>query len=208
MNAGYLSYIALIVTAILHWSGWRGVADDRFSNRQIALFLCLWFACSLVCWKSGIGSGTLVYLPLMLLVSVVWASASALHERVSMVAFGMLLGAVYSLIERIHAVDPFLLFVHPLFHPALIVAALTVGYSRKGVVQLAIVSVALIVNDTYMAMFYQEYTTPELGSRSFQDEWWLAAGLTRMSSWMYGGLWASANAAAGKLLRIKGGRRT
>ncbi|WP_199614974.1 hypothetical protein [Paenibacillus alkalitolerans] len=179
MNPGYLSYIAITLTAILVWSGWKSVVTGGFSGRGAYLFLLGWIAGSLLGWESFRGAGTFVYAPLLSLTAFVLSSSMQWNERFSIFSFALLLAAVNSLIELINHVDPFVLAIHPALHPVFVTAALAVTYSRNGKVQLALVSLALLIKDAYIALLYREFTPPVFGGRAFQDEWWMAAALTR-----------------------------
>lgn len=206
MNEGYFSYIAVTLTAILVWTGWGGLVSSGFSGKSVTAFLLLWIAFSFVRWNAFEASGTFVYIPLLLLFLYAAASASW-SERFSIVSFGMLLAAVHSLIELINLIDPFVLFVHPLLDPAFVVSVLSVAYSRKGNVQLALIAFALIMNDVYMALLYKEYIAPVFGGRVFQDEWWMTAAMTRATALIYTFLSVYAFSAIQKLLKMRSRNR-
>jgi hypothetical protein len=182
MNPGITAYIAITIAAILIWSGWGSLLCGGFSSRGAGRFLFCWLIGSLAVWRIDGAQGTLVYCALFLLIIAVLASRTQKlqwSEKLSLLSYGLLLGAVYSLMELIRMVDPYMLAVHPALSPQLVVASLAVIYSRQGRIQLAQISLALIAKDIYLAVLHREQAVPVLGGGVFQDQWWIAAASAR-----------------------------
>ncbi|HZG85224.1 YphA family membrane protein [Paenibacillus sp.] len=199
MNPGYLSYIALTLSLILVGFGFRAHAIGRSSAWSAASFSAAWIVAAAVDWNVGAASGTLVYAPLLALIAAGFAAEPlGLKESASALTFGLLLGALYSLVELVESVDPLIIAVHPSVDPALLTTALVVCFTHRPALQFALVSIAAIVNDAYMAMLYAEWQTPYFGGRAFQDAWWLCAFSVRLAT-------VAAGAAAAALRR--GGSR-
>jgi len=195
MNPGYLSYIALTLSLILIGFGFRTHAIGRSSAWSAAAFSAAWIASAAVDWNVGAAAGTLVYAPLLALIAFGFAAEPlSLKDGASALTFGLLLGALYSLVELVEAVDPLVIAVHPSVDPALLTTALVVCFTHRPALQFALVSIATIVSDAYMALLYAEWQTPYFGGRAFQDAWWLCAFSARFAS-------AAAGAASAALRR-------
>lgn len=183
MNAGFLSYIVLTLSFILANFGWRRQAIGSATVRAFRWFCFGWIAAVAWHWHLPSGyEGTLAYVPLLALAAIGLRSAGSGRESVSALAYALLLGAVASLVQLFEALDPLMIVLHPFFDPLIVLWTLTICYTRSAPLQLAMLSVGLLLNDAYMAFMYQAWERPFFGDRSFQDAWWVSAFAVRAAA--------------------------
>jgi len=182
MNPGFLSYILLTLSLIFIGFGWKPHAIGGASARAALWFCLCWIVAAAVVWHAGAWSGTLAYAPLAALAAFALRSPLPGKDAATALAFGCLLGAMYSLVQLVERVDPLAIVLHPTVDPLLLIALLAVCYTRRASIQFALLSVALIVNDAYMALLYAEWQPAFFGGRAFQDGWWAAATAVRCAS--------------------------
>jgi hypothetical protein len=174
MNPGYLSYIAITLSVILMSFGWRAQAIGNASVRAALWFCSGWLLSIILHWElASVFAGTCVYVPLLAL-TVAALKNAPLRDTASVLSFSLLLGSVLSLIQLVEAIDPFVIVLHPILDPLLILCLLVVCYTRSPMLQFVMVSVSLVVNDSYMALMYKEWEHAFFGDRSFQDAWWMS----------------------------------
>ncbi|MCI3920267.1 hypothetical protein MO973_08475 [Paenibacillus sp. TRM 82003] len=190
MNSGFLSYIVLTLSFIFASFGWKAQAIGTASLRAFRWFCAAWIASVVLHWDAGGMAGTFAYAPLLVLATLGFREAAKPkpREAASAVAYGLLLGAVYSLVQLVETIDPLMIALHPFLDPLIVLWALTIGYTRSALLQLALLSLALILNDAYMALLYQRWERPYFGDRSFQDGWWAAAFALRAGTLLLAGL--------------------
>ncbi|WP_309118671.1 hypothetical protein [Paenibacillus sp.] len=182
MNPGFLSYILLTLSLILICFGWRSHAIGGASARAASLFCLGWIAAAAVDWKAGAWAGTAAYAPLLALAALGLVSPFSRKDAAAALSFGCLLGAIFSLVQLVERVDPLAIVLHPTVDPVALIALLVVCYTRRAAAQLAMLSIALVVNDAYMALLYARWQPPFFGGREFQDAWWVAAASARVLS--------------------------
>ncbi|HZG57483.1 YphA family membrane protein [Paenibacillus sp.] len=182
MNAGFLSYIILTLSLILIGFGWRAQAIGNGSGKAAAVFCLAWIVGAASDWRYGGATGTFVYVPLLALGAHAVRTSSSWKETASIASFGCLLGAVFSLVQLLETLDPLVIVLHPSLDPVLLVGLLVAAYVRMPAAQLALLSIALVVNDVYMGSLYAEWQPAALGDREFQDAWWLGAATARAAT--------------------------
>lgn len=174
MNPGYLSYILLTLSLILVCFGWRTHAIGSASARSAALFCMVWVVCAAAQWRAFGVSGTGALLPAAILAATALRSAPR-KEAATALTYGFLTGAVYSLIELLQRMDPLMVVLGTGIDPAAAACVMAAACARKPMLQLAVLSIALIVNDVYAECLYAGRSPASFGDREFQDVWWGAA---------------------------------
>jgi hypothetical protein len=197
MNPGFLSYILLTLSLILIGFGFRQPAIGEGSARAALWFCLAWIAAAALDWRAGGWSGTLTYAPLLALAASALTSPFGAKDAATALSFASLVGAIFSLVQLVERLDPLAIALHSALDPIVLTAILVVCYTRRASTQLALLSIALVVNDAYMALLYAEWRPARFGGREFQDAWWLTAVTTRAMS-------VAANAALDKARRESG----
>lgn len=184
MNPGYLSIILMVVTLILFASGWKDFIIRGITNKVILLFFIFWLIGMRLPIVFPFGQIHLnVVVLCVVILWVFWRSHGNLY-RLHLLSIGVLLGSVtFFLLETIH-LTPFLVIVNQDTTIALIVAVLVSFMTRNAAVQLAVVSMGLLLGDAYFRYLHREHLGIQLGTLAFQDVWWLSVFLTRGISLM------------------------
>lgn len=207
MNPGYVSYVLWTVGVILSWSGWHlALAGDQ-PVKRMWWFFGLWLLSANVFWSlpSGWG-GSFALVPLLILLWIEFREMRNRSELASVCSFGLLVGAVFALVQLLDRIDPMVIVLHDRLDPVLAAAALAVCYGRNARVQLTLLTVALIVGDTYLAWLFRAHEPAIVGGRSFQDMWWTTVAAARLMSAVVQ-FATSAYTRLHRLLRIRRTRR-
>ncbi len=175
MNPGFLSYILLTLSLIVIVFGFRQPAIGDGSTRAAMWFGFAWIAAAAFEWRIDAWSGTLTYVPLLALAAFALIEPYSAKDAATALSFACLVGAIYSLIQLVERIDPLAIAVHPEIDPVVLCAVLIACYTRRASLQLALLSIALVVNDAYMALLYASFRPAYFGGREFQDAWWLSA---------------------------------
>ncbi|HZG78789.1 MAG TPA: hypothetical protein VEZ72_23250, partial [Paenibacillus sp.] len=163
MNPGFLSYILLTLSLILIVFGWRQPAIGGGTTRAALWFGLAWIAAAAIDWRVGGWSGTLTYAPLLALAASALTSPFAAKDAATALSFACLVGAIFSLVQLVERLDPLAIALHPGLDPVVLTALLVVCYTRRPSMQLALLSIALVVNDAYMALLYSEWQPARFG---------------------------------------------
>jgi len=117
----------------------------------------------------------------VLIVYVIWRAHGWLY-KLHIVSAGALLGSIsFFMLETIHLVPGWILGGTEL-SMALLIGALVSGLTRLPAVQLAVVSIGLLLAELYCGYLHRDYIGIQLGFPAFQDRWWLTVYTTRVCS--------------------------
>ncbi|MBD2861332.1 hypothetical protein [Paenibacillus oceani] len=183
MNAGFLSWILILVTFILLASGWKTFLLRGVSYQAILTFFAAWCVASRFDVSMGKGwavNGVIV--PLLILIgAALWRQRSFLGGLHGL-SFGLFLASVYYLLKHMGDIDPFFLPSRVTFGAALILALLAAILVRKPEDQIACLSFALLCGSALYGYVHKGQSAMPFAGLPFQDEWWLAVGSARLMS--------------------------
>lgn len=174
MNAGYLSYVLLIVTIILLSFGWKENLVGSLSRNRIAVFF--------VCWISGwfytipVGADILiqgVYLGVVAVLIYTFRRVTFVHG-VYLFTAGALGGVISYCLHVLYRIDPVMIVHDPALDIALVIGVIASLASRSVWQQAMVWSLACVASEVISVMAGE---INHLGSGFFQDDWWVA-GLT------------------------------
>lgn len=178
MNPGYLSYILMSVTFIFVVSGWKDVWLRAISHRAVVLFIALWIVFCSVYVPLGRLDVNLACLLLLAAISTVLRQSGP-YVAAHVLCVGVMLGAFTFLLRETERLSPAFLIVQPDLDAALLLALGIMLFYRQPKLQIAAVSLALLVGGALMLYTHRKAPVLRLGSLRFQDDWWLTVCLTR-----------------------------
>ncbi|PZE21964.1 hypothetical protein [Paenibacillus xerothermodurans] len=179
MNAGYLSLLFLVVSLILLASGWKDLLVRGITTKVILLFFVCWIASmqlSLVLPGARIGLWVVV---LFAVIACVVYRCRGRLLKLNILSVGMLLGSVsFFLLETIHLL-PSIMIGSTELSMALLIGLLVSAIFRSASVQIAVVSLGLLIGESLFRLAHREHMAFHLGSAVLQDRWWLTIYTTR-----------------------------
>jgi len=183
LNAGFISYILIVITLILISFGWKTHTLRQISLQTSLFFIILWVILSNVQWSARDASGgTFVFIAIaFLLFALLWKKTIQFHF-LSMFTFSLLLCTLCVMIQFVETIYPMSVIFHSDIDPLVAVVLLILLYSNNITIQIIMVSITLVLVDIYWALLYMEWSSPGLGSRYFQDKWWVTMYFVRISS--------------------------
>jgi hypothetical protein len=182
MNPGYLSIVLLVVSLILFASGWTDFLMRGITSKVILLFFISW----LVTMEGQITLehahiGLWIAVPALASIAIVVRSSGIMH-RLHIVSAGLLLGSVtFFLLETIHLI-PSLLLGSVELTMALLSGLLISALIKLPAVQLAVVTIGLLLGEAYFRFVHKDLIGFQLGTADLQDRWWLTLYVTRLVS--------------------------
>lgn len=179
MNAGYLSFVLIVVSLILFASGWKDIIIRGIAHSSLLLFFVAWFL--LFHWSFE-WNGVRIYgtAPLLLAVSVIVFSRSyESFQRLHALSVGLLIGSVYFFLrETLHLIPALILYSNTVTI-ACIAGGLAAFTLRRPTVQIAAVSLGLVTGEGMYAYSHHNQAYVGLGGAAFQDLWWLTVFAAR-----------------------------
>lgn len=182
MNPGYLSLLLMVVTLILFASGWKDLLVRGITSKVILLFFISWFiATKFSLTLKGGKINFCIAVLCILIICVLWRAHGWLY-RIHILSAGALLGSIYFfMLETIHLVPAWIMGSTEI-SMALLIGALVSGLTRLPAVQLASVSIGLLLAELYRGYMHRDFAGFQLGFPLFQDRWWLTVYMTRICS--------------------------
>ncbi|TVY11594.1 hypothetical protein [Paenibacillus cremeus] len=182
MNAGYLSSVLMVISLILFASGWKNVIIRGITHQSLLLFFIFWLLCSLGSWSwNGVHYSGIVGL-LLITSGIAIARASGAMLRLHVISVGLLLGSVsFFLKESLHLIPSIIVYSTTVTISGIIglLAAVTL---RQSALQIAAVSIGLLIGDGMFAYSHKEHVQMSMGGAAFQDLWWMTMFMTRTLS--------------------------
>ncbi|TDF99328.1 YphA family membrane protein [Paenibacillus piri] len=184
MNPGYLSFVLLVVSLILYASGWTDFLMRGITSKVILLFFILWIV-SMETSVSLMQIRVSLWAVMLLAIAavVLWRSHGILH-KLHLVSAAVLIGSVsFFLQETIHLM-PALVLGSAELSAALLIGLLVSALVKLPAAQLAVISIGLLLGETYYRYVHKGHLEFHLGSALLQDRWWLTVYAARMLSVM------------------------
>ncbi|MFC0214877.1 hypothetical protein ACFFK0_20935 [Paenibacillus chartarius] len=202
MNPGILSLVLLVIALILLASGWKDVILRSISHKGILLFFVLWLGTSRITVSHDTYKLNLSFILIAGLAVTLLLRSSGVLAKLHVVSIGLLLGSFYFLLKELLSKDPVLIVSRPDVDIAVVLGLVAVLLRRSVALQLACLSMGLVLGELYGVIWAHKAGTSVLGSASFRDQWWVALFVARG-----GALFVQGGAAAGKgLLHLLTGR--
>ncbi|WP_028548686.1 hypothetical protein [Paenibacillus sp. UNC451MF] len=182
MNPGYLSLLLMVVTLILFASGWKDIVMRGITSKVILLFFISWLICMNLSVPVGGGRISLCFGVLLItILYVLWRVHGTVY-RVHLLSVGALLGSIsFFMLETIHLV-PKLILGSSEISMGLTIGLLVSLLTRQPAVQIASLSIGLMLAEVYHGYLHRNYLGFQLGFQTFQDRWWLTLFITRTFS--------------------------
>lgn len=188
MNPGYLSILLLVVSLILFASGWTDFLMRGITSKVILLFFVSWLG-TMELWITlpGVRIGLWVAVVAILILGVVWRCRGIMY-KMHVLSVGILLGSVsFFLQETIH-LFPSMVFGSIELSMAIVVGFLVSSLIKLPAVQLAALSLGLLLGEAYFRYVHKSHIGFQLGTAILQDRWWLTVYMTRGISLLLGSL--------------------
>jgi len=188
MNPGYLAFILIVILFILLASGWKQTILQDIPHGKIVLFFVFWF---LGCWYTWDGYGLSIHMAVvsqwMLVLGLLWGSRT-IWRSIPWLLVSCLLAAFYFLFQEIYRANPVLTLISLEFDLALSLGLLAIAMSRHLKMQMLILTAALLMGDTYLALRHRHSMPVSIGGLRFQDVWWLTLFTARFGTLMLQGM--------------------
>ncbi|MDQ1909437.1 hypothetical protein RAC89_02840 [Paenibacillus sp. GD4] len=187
MNPGYLSLLLLVISLILFASGWKDFILRGITHPSLLLFFVCWLLATPL--SVTIGSyRVFLCVPLLLCCCLrIWYQVRAWMVRLHALSVSLLLGSVtFFLRETLHLL-PSMIIVNQQVTMALFIGILAAGLIRNPIVQVANVSMGLLIGETMFHYSHLQQAPFVLGGTSFQDLWWTTVFAARGSSLVLSG---------------------
>jgi hypothetical protein len=184
MNPGYLSWLLMVISVILFASGWKEVLIRGITSKVILLFFVSWFIG--MSFTFAIPGGSIAFSVVILLFIIggaLW-QVNGIMLKLHAISIGILLGSVSFFMLETVQMTPVLLYRSPELSMALFIGLLAAVSIKLPSVQLASVSIGLLLGEAYFRYMHRRHVGLELGSLLFQDRWWLTVYMTRILSIM------------------------
>jgi hypothetical protein len=179
MNSGYLSLLFIVISLILFVSGWKDVLVRGITTKVILLFFVSWLIGMETAAIFPLGRiGLWVFVLLAMIVAVIYRSEGILF-KMHVLSVGVLLGSIsFFLLETIHLI-PSMILVSTEISMAIVIGLLASAMFKDTAVQLAAVSIGLLLGETFFRFVHRDHISFQLGSANLQDRWWLTVYTTR-----------------------------
>jgi hypothetical protein len=179
MNPGYLSWLLMVISMILFASGWKDVLMRGMTSRVILLFFVSWLiGLSLVISIPG-GRVALWILVLVVLLSIVFWRIEGIVQKLHAISVGVLMGSISFFMQETIQLLPSLVFGNSELTAALVIGILAVTTIKLPSVQIASVSLGLLLGEVFFLYLHRKHVGLEFGSWKLQDRWWLTVFVTR-----------------------------
>jgi hypothetical protein len=192
MNPGFLSLVLLVIALILLSSGWKDVLLRSMSHKGILLFFIAWASLARVTVTVQHVRLNGTFLLVAALAAVLWLGTQGAAPKLHALSIGLLLASFHFLLQELLDIDPVLIVSRADVDIAFLLGLVTIVLQRSVSLQLACLSLGLAAGTVYGALFQHKAAIVELGSPSFQDEWWTAVFVSRGGTVLLQGavLWA------------------
>lgn len=209
MNPGYLSFLILLITAILLATGWKHVLAPDISWRIIGGAAAAAMLLPLPLWWSPLPE----FLPIMLHAVVcagLLASTPAFRERGWTASTGyyllftVMLGIIWGGIRQAYSFDPVFHWINPLWDAPLLAGLLCGAFTSHARQQLAVLLWAAMLGELVHTLLHVH--TAYIGSLAWWDSFWLAAATARLFSLLIKVVYRAAARVGSLLWQLKGGR--
>jgi hypothetical protein len=181
MNDGYLSYLLMLISAILLVSGWKNILAREVKAQELIIFFTAWIiglTFVIPITASGMLQG--VYVALMLLLMRTLCRTSR-GEGSYLAAAGVLIGMVGYFVHVLYESDPVLILYDPTIDIALVCGVLAWTVTRDVSLQASVITISLLILDIAAAwQTGSTMTTFRLGDLAFQDSWWGAVCTSKL----------------------------
>ncbi|NOU97576.1 hypothetical protein GC093_30770 [Paenibacillus sp. LMG 31456] len=125
--------------------------------------------------------GLWIIVLVVLIVAALWRSSGIMYN-LHVLSVGILLGSVsFFLQETIH-LFPSMVLGSVEFSMALLIGFMVSSLIKVPAVQLAVVSLGLLLGETYFRFIHKGQIEFQLGTTMLQDRWWLTVYITRVTS--------------------------
>ncbi|MCS7462449.1 hypothetical protein N0M98_20210 [Paenibacillus doosanensis] len=186
MNPGYLSLLLMVVALILFASGWKDIIVRGITSKVILLFFVCWLVASQLTVPAAGGRVNLCVAVLLFFAAYTLWTMRGFVYRLHMLSVGALLGSLcFFMQETIHLI-PALFLGGTEVSIALIIGLLASVLIQIPSVQLAALSIGLLLAELYRGYLHQDYAGLQIGYQSFQDRWWLTVFMSRSLSLITG----------------------
>ncbi|MCR8634443.1 hypothetical protein [Paenibacillus radicis (ex Xue et al. 2023)] len=188
MNPGYLSLLFLVVSLILFASGWMDYFMRGITSKVILLFFVSWLVTmEIVITLPHVRIGLWTIVLAVLIVAVLWRSHGLMY-KLHVLSVGILLGSVsFFLQETIH-LFPSMVLGSVELSMALLIGFLISSLIKVPAVQLAAVSLGLLLGEAYFRFLHKGQIEFQLGTTMLQDRWWLTVYVMRGMSLLLAGM--------------------
>ncbi|GMX65213.1 hypothetical protein Elgi_44830 [Paenibacillus elgii] len=207
MNAGYVSLLLIVVALILFASGWKNVILRGITPTSLLLFFMLWIL--FMRWSTDWGGIRVFGCTLLLLTGSLWVmvrTPSFLY-RFHLLSIALLLGSVYFFMRETLHLMPAVIWFSSEWTVAASVGFLAAALLRWPPLQIAGLSLGLLIGDIMLACAHREQMAMTLGQAEFQDEWWLTAFAARGCSLLLEGTVAGTKLAFNRMRQmVRSGR--
>lgn len=182
MNPGYLTLILISIVFILLASGWKEIILRGASPKVILLFFAGWLICH---WFTLRFDGVRINLTFALLVGLTVCLLATVRDwshLVHLLSIGFMLASFHFLMLEIYRVNPFLSAFGPEADIAFSLSGMAVIINRNPYRQMLILSLALLLGDTYYRFVHRDTVSLYLGDPRFSDTWWLTICTARLAT--------------------------
>ncbi|CAG7641375.1 hypothetical protein ACFQI7_11760 [Paenibacillus allorhizosphaerae] len=179
MNAGYLSFVLIVVSLILFASGWKDILIRGISHSRLLLFFVAW----VIAFRWSMEwNGMQIYgvAPLLLFTALfVFLRSYEAFQRLHALSVGLLLGSIFFFLKETIHLMPALIVYSSSVTIALISGTMVSVALRRPAVQIAAISLGFVTGEAMYAYSHHNQTHVSLGGTSFQDLWWLTVFAAR-----------------------------
>jgi hypothetical protein len=182
MNPGYLTLILISILLILLASGWKEQFLRDVSHKAILLFFACWFVCR---WMNLTWGELKLNFSYILLLGFTLALIFTIRSGIRifhLLTLSLMLASCDYLFLEIYRINPFMSVVNPDIDIAIILSLLVIVLNRDPYQQMLILSLVLLVGDTYFAYAHRSVSPMYLGNPRFLDKWWLTLFSARIGT--------------------------
>ncbi|CAG7611784.1 hypothetical protein PAESOLCIP111_01434 [Paenibacillus solanacearum] len=179
MNAGYLSFVLMIVALILFASGWKDILIRGISHTSLLLFFVVWFIAFRWSFEWN-GMQIFGIAPLLLGTALyVFVRSYESFQRLHALSVGLLLGSIFFFLKETIHLMPTLIVYSGSVTIALISGTIAAAALRRPAVQIAAISLGFVTGEAMYAYSHYKQAHVVLGGTSFQDLWCLTVFAAR-----------------------------
>jgi hypothetical protein len=164
---------------ILFASGWKDILMRGMTSRVILLFFVSWFIGMRLFLAVPGGSFSLwVAFLLVYAVVVLWKLDGMIHKLYA-ISVGVLIGSLSFFMQEMVYMIPSMIFGSLELTMALMIGLLVVATIKLPSVQVAVLSMGLVLGDLYFLYIHRKHAGMDFGSLKLLDRWWLNVFVTR-----------------------------
>jgi hypothetical protein len=189
MNPGYLSWLLMVISIILFASGWKDVLMSGMTSKVILLFFVSTLVCMQVNFTFPNGKFSLWVAVLLTGGLFTLWRLEGLINKLHAISVAILISSISLFMQETAYMFPSLVFGSMELTMALIIGILVAMTIKSPSVQVAVLSIGLVLSEVYYVYIHSKQTGIELGSLKLLDRWWLhifiARGLSTLTKYIF-----------------------